>query len=89
MRYRKKGRHIFTIQVEILWFCMKEYRLITHVMYKVNVHHKTAKELLKKLVKNGLLTEKKLGNNSFIYKTTVKGLKVVNIYRDIEGYLNE
>ena len=81
-----KRRDRLYIIAEILTIA-KEFCLKTQIMYRANLSFAQLKEYLSFLTKNNLLLKVKNENRRFVYKTSVKGEKYLEKYKDISVIL--
>jgi len=78
-------RNSLEITAEILQIASKGAKK-THIVYKANLNHVILKNYLDRLEEQGLITRNvKLGNE---FKTTQKGLKFVQQYRNLQALAN-
>ena len=85
MEIENKRRDRLYIIAEILTIA-KEFCLKTQIMYRANLSFAQLNEYLSFLTYNNLLNVKN-ENKKFVYKTSVKGEKYLEKYKDISAIL--
>jgi predicted transcriptional regulator len=79
---RIRNRHKLRIIYDILECCSTKPLIISHIARKANVSSLPFYELIKGLIKSGLLTKKEIGKSTF-YKTSPAGHDFVKKYDDL------
>jgi predicted transcriptional regulator len=60
---------------------------VTHVMYKANLNSNSLKEILKFLIKQGLVEERLVGKHVTTYEITQRGVTVLKYFRELRQVL--